>query len=172
MLSIQEIKELIEALDKSSLTEFTLTDGDKVKLELKKQTVSPVPGTPVYSAPVYEMPFPAPAVAQPVSHPQPVTVKSSVQEESQAVPSSKNDNLIDVVSPMVGTFYSSPSPDTPNYVSVGSKVSKNTVVCIVEAMKLFNEIEAECDGEIAEVLVEKGQLVEYGQVLFRVRPSK
>lgn len=70
---------------------------------------------------------------------------------------------------MVGTFYQSPSPDADPYVKVGSKVQKNTVVCIIEAMKLFNEIEAEVDGEIVEVLVKDGQLVEYGQPLFLVK---
>jgi acetyl-CoA carboxylase biotin carboxyl carrier protein len=72
---------------------------------------------------------------------------------------------------MVGTFYKAPEPGKPPYVQVGDKVSKNTVVCIVEAMKLFNEIEAEVDGVIVKVLVEDGQLVEYGQPLFLVKPE-
>jgi len=73
------------------------------------------------------------------------------------------------VSPMVGTFYQSPSPDLPAYVKVGDKVGNETIVCIVEAMKLFNEIEAEVQGEIVEVLVKDGELVEYGQPLFLVK---
>ena len=72
---------------------------------------------------------------------------------------------------MVGTFYSSPSPDAGDYVKIGSKVSKDSIVCIVEAMKLFNEIEAEVNGEIVEMLVKNGQLVEYGQLLFLVKPE-
>lgn len=72
---------------------------------------------------------------------------------------------------MVGTFYASPSPDADVYVKVGSKVSSDSVVCIVEAMKLFNEIEAEVNGEIVEILVKDGQLVEYGQPLFLVKPE-
>ena len=72
---------------------------------------------------------------------------------------------------MVGTFYHSPSPDVDPYVKVGSKVSKDSIVCIVEAMKLFNEIEAEVNGEIVEILVKNGQLVEYGQPLFLVKPE-
>ena len=80
-------------------------------------------------------------------------------------------NLHKITSPMVGTFYESPSPDADAYVKVGSKVTKDSIVCIVEAMKLFNEIEAEVDGEIVEVLVKDGQLVEFGQPLFLVKPE-
>jgi len=80
-------------------------------------------------------------------------------------------NLHKIISPMVGTFYSSPTPDADEYVKAGSKVSKDSIVCIVEAMKLFNEIEAEVNGEVIEVLVKNGQLVEYGQPLFLVKPE-
>ncbi|MGQ0421977.1 acetyl-CoA carboxylase biotin carboxyl carrier protein, partial [Bacillus sp. HC-Mk] len=81
----------------------------------------------------------------------------------------QNENLHKITSPMVGTFYSSSSPDTPPYVSVGDRVSKDSIVCIVEAMKLFNEIDADVEGEIVEILVNNGQLVEYGQPLFLVK---
>ncbi|PWG67687.1 acetyl-CoA carboxylase biotin carboxyl carrier protein, partial [Enterobacter mori] len=81
----------------------------------------------------------------------------------------QDENLHKITSPMVGTFYASSSPEAGPYVTAGSKVNENTVVCIVEAMKLFNEIEAEVKGEIDEVLVENGQLVEYGQPLFLVK---
>ena len=80
-------------------------------------------------------------------------------------------NLHKITSPMVGTFYHSPSPDVDPYVKVGSKVSNDSIVCIVEAMKLFNEIEAEVNGEIVEILVKNGQLVEFGQPLFLVKPE-
>ena len=82
---------------------------------------------------------------------------------------SKEENLYDIISPMVGTFYAAPNPDADPFVVVGSKVQQNTVVCMIEAMKLFNQIEAEVNGEIAEICVENGQLIEYGQTLFRVR---
>ena len=88
------------------------------------------------------------------------------QEEKKVV---QNENLHKITSPMVGTFYSSSSPDTPPYVSVGDRVSKDSIVCIVEAMKLFNEIDADVEGEIVEILVNNGQLVEYGQPLFLVK---
>jgi len=93
-------------------------------------------------------------------------VEAPKQEEKKAV---QDENLHTITSPMVGTFYASSSPDTPAYVSVGDRVSEGTVVCIVEAMKLFNEIEAEVNGEIVEILVNNGQLVEYGQPLFLVK---
>ena len=108
---------------------------------------------------------------QPVA---PVEVETTVaaaqqvpkQEEKKVV---QNENLHKITSPMVGTFYSSSSPDTPPYVSVGDRVSKDSIVCIVEAMKLFNEIDADVEGEIVEILVNNGQLVEYGQPLFLVK---
>ena len=95
-----------------------------------------------------------------------------IKEESQPVvaeTSDKTANLHKITSPMVGTFYGSSSPEEDPYIKVGDKVSKDSIVCIVEAMKLFNEIEGEVSGEIVEILVENGQLVEYGQPLFLVK---
>ena len=80
-------------------------------------------------------------------------------------------NLIEVAAPMVGTFYRSPAPDSPSFVEVGSRVKEGQTLCIIEAMKLMNEIEAECPGEVVEILVENGQPVEYGQVLFLIEPA-
>lgn len=101
--------------------------------------------------------------------PAPQAAKPEASEAAPAQEAPKQDeNLHKITSPMVGTFYASSSPEA-TYVNQGSKVSENTVVCIVEAMKLFNEIEAEVKGEIVEVLVENGQLVEYGQPLFLVK---
>ncbi|MCY2928947.1 MAG: acetyl-CoA carboxylase biotin carboxyl carrier protein, partial [Planctomycetota bacterium] len=82
----------------------------------------------------------------------------------------KADDLLEVTSPMVGTFYSSPSPDSDAFVKIGARIAQDTVVCIVEAMKVMNEIKAECSGVVTESCVENAQPVEYGQVLFRVRP--
>ncbi|MCJ7628114.1 MAG: acetyl-CoA carboxylase biotin carboxyl carrier protein, partial [Longimicrobiales bacterium] len=82
-----------------------------------------------------------------------------------------DDGLLKVICPMVGTYYSSPSPDAPTYVAVGQRVGKGTVLCIIEAMKLMNELESEVEGTIAKVMVENAQPVEYGQVLFLVDPS-
>ncbi len=96
---------------------------------------------------------------------------AAVTEEAPKSASSSDESLHKITSPMVGTFYQAPSPDAPTYVKVGDKVSDETIVCIVEAMKLFNEIEAEIKGEIVEILVKDGQLVEYGQPLFLVKPE-
>jgi len=110
----------------------------------KPQSVAVATGADVAKAPATEMPPPVPA---------------------------KNENLEEIKSPIVGTFYATPSPDSEPYVEVGSHVEPQMVVCIVEAMKVMNEIKAETSGTIAEVLVTNGQAVEYGQVLFRVRPD-
>ncbi len=83
----------------------------------------------------------------------------------------QQENLVEIKSPIVGTFYATPSPDSGPYVEVGSQVTPQTVVCVIEAMKVMNEIKAETSGTIVEVLVTNGQAVEYGQVLFRVRPD-
>jgi acetyl-CoA carboxylase biotin carboxyl carrier protein len=98
------------------------------------------------------------------------TVQSVPANNSAATPADAS-NLHKISSPMVGTFYGSPTPEADSYVKAGSVVTKDSIVCIVEAMKLFNEIEAEVNGEIVEVLVKNGQLVEYGQPLFLVKPE-
>lgn len=164
-MKVQEIRELIKLVDQSNIEEFVFeSDGSKVKMKKNAGvTYSVVKGVP-QEAPKVE--------AAPVQAQQP-EVKPAVQEvpapeAPKAVESTEN--LHKITSPMVGTFYQSPSPDADSYVKPGSKVSGETVVCIVEAMKLFNEIEAEVEGEIVEILVKDGQLVEYGQPLFSVKP--
>lgn len=153
MLSIDEIKQLIELIDESTLDEFELETKDS-KILLKKHKT--VVATAVQEAPI------AVAPAQTV----PVTPAAAPQVEASTA---EDVNLEVITSPMVGTFYASASPEDANFVSVGSKVSAQSVVCIVEAMKLFNEITADIDGEIAEILVSSGELVEFGQPLFKVR---
>ncbi|KMN44157.1 MULTISPECIES: acetyl-CoA carboxylase biotin carboxyl carrier protein [Bacillus] len=161
MFKIQEVRELIKLIDSSNIDEFEYKkDGTTIKMKKRGNEVVTMQ-TPVTKQ-----------VVQPVA---PVEVETAVaaaqvevpkQEEKKAV---QNENLHKITSPMVGTFYSSSSPDTPPYVSVGDKVSKDSIVCIVEAMKLFNEIDADVEGEIVEILVNNGQLVEYGQPLFLVK---
>lgn len=161
MLKVQEIRELIKAIDQSSIEEFKYeVDGTKITLRKERKLMEQV--QPV----VQQAPFSMPA---PVVQPQ---VEKVVQQEvKQEVPTKKENNLHKITSPMVGTFYAAPSPDSSAYVKVGDKVTTSSVVCIVEAMKLMNEIEAEIKGEIVEILVENGQLVEYGQELFLVKPE-
>jgi len=161
MFKIQEVRELIKLIDSSNIDEFEYKkDGTTIKMKKRGNEVVTMQ-TPVTKQ-----------VVQPVA---PVEVETTVaaaqvevpkQEEKKAV---QDENLHKITSPMVGTFYSSSSPDTPAYVSVGDRVSKDSIVCIVEAMKLFNEIDADVDGEIVEILVNNGQLVEYGQPLFLVK---
>ncbi|MEM1502132.1 acetyl-CoA carboxylase biotin carboxyl carrier protein [Domibacillus sp. 8LH] len=160
-MKVQEIRELIKLVDQSGIDEFVFESAGS-KLKMKKST-----GTTTYAA-------------APVSHVQQVSVTpeapaAPVMQETPApeAPKSAADDssLHKITSPMVGTFYQSPSPDKEAYVKAGSKVQPDSVVCIVEAMKLFNEIEAEVSGEIVEILVKDGQLVEYGQPLFLVKPE-
>lgn len=165
MLKVQEIREIIKLIDQSSITEFNYeSNGTTVSLKKGNHTVTTTVN-----------PEPQITEVQKVQE-KPETVQVEKQEKVEAVKEEVQEpagNVTDydheVVSPMVGTFYAAPSPEDDPYVAVGSKVEPHTIVCIVEAMKLFNEIEAEVSGEIVEILVENGELVEYGQPLFRVK---
>ncbi|HJV16596.1 MAG TPA: acetyl-CoA carboxylase biotin carboxyl carrier protein [Bacillales bacterium] len=164
MLKVQEIREIIKLVDQSSLDEFVY-EHEGSKIQMKKGVLSTVtavqPATKAVETIQVSVPTP---VAAPVEQTQVVV------QASQAVkPEAEAANLHKIVSPMVGTFYAAPSPEADAYVKPGSKISKDSIVCIVEAMKLFNEIEAEVNGEIVEVLVKNGQLVEFGQPLFLVK---
>lgn len=170
MLKVQEIRELIKLVDQSNLDELVYeVEGSKIKL--KKNSVGVVsvaePASPVVQAAPKPQVIETAAIKQEVQA-QPKT-ETTVQETVSEVVDTEN--LHKITSPMVGTFYQSPSPDQDAYVKAGSKVTSDSIVCIVEAMKLFNEIEAEVTGEIVEVLVKDGQLVEYGQPLFLVKPE-
>lgn len=155
MLNMKEIHELIKAIDESTIDEFVY-ENEGVSLKLKKHEAGTV--QVMQQAPAAPVQAQAPQAVQQQAAPAP----------AQEAPK-QDENLHKITSPMVGTFYASSSPEAGPYVTAGSKVNENTVVCIVEAMKLFNEIEAEVKGEIVEVLVENGQLVEYGQPLFLVK---
>ncbi|RTQ92882.1 acetyl-CoA carboxylase biotin carboxyl carrier protein [Lysinibacillus telephonicus] len=169
MFKVQELREIIKLVDNSSIDEFVYeNDGAKIKLKKNNGVITEV------VAPKKEDAVAAPVVEQaPVQETQSVQVQKAAEPvvEEKAAPVVADASLHKVTSPMVGTFYQAPSPDAPPYVKVGDKVGEETIVCIVEAMKLFNEIEAEIKGEIVEVLVKDGQLVEYGQPLFLVKPE-
>ncbi|TCO93013.1 acetyl-CoA carboxylase biotin carboxyl carrier protein [Chthoniobacter flavus] len=108
--------------------------------------------------------------AAPVAFPAaPATAAATVSTPDAPAESKETSNLREITSPMVGTFYASPSPDAPSFATVGQEVTEDTVVCIIEAMKVMNEIKAECRGVIAEIVAENGKPVQYGQVLFKVR---
>lgn len=162
-MKIQEIRELIKLIDQSSIDEFSFeNDGSKIKLK-KHNGFTTVVNQPT----VIEKHAPATPVFEALAQTN-APKTTPVAEVAQA--KIEDANLHKIVSPMVGTFYASPNPESGPYVKVGDKVKLDGVVCIVEAMKLFNEIEAEVSGEIVEILVEDGQLVEYGQPLFLVKP--
>ncbi|MCM3716756.1 acetyl-CoA carboxylase biotin carboxyl carrier protein [Fictibacillus phosphorivorans] len=165
MLKIQEIRELIKLIDKSSINEFKY-ENDGSKIVLKKNEAATVTYR-TEEAPVQPVVTQAPPARESAPAAEPVKDSPEVQQEPKA--EEDDSNLHKVVSPMVGTFYAASSPEDPPFVKPGDKVSKDSVVCIIEAMKLFNEIEAEVNGEIVKVLVENGQLVEYGQPLFLVK---
>ncbi len=157
---LQKIEELIEIMKKNELVEVQIEHGDD-KIVLKRSQPQSALGKTV----VVPMIDPASAVSARSNG-----MQISASETSPSGAQSK-EGLVEIKSPLIGTFYTAPSPDSKPYVEVGSHVDAQTVVCIVEAMKVMNEIKAETNGTIAEVLVANGQAVEYGQVLFRVKPE-
>ena len=166
MLKIQELREIIRLVDQSSISEFHY-EKDDAKIQIKKQTA--VQANPVVTEPAAT---PQPIAETPVVHekqPEVVLKEIPKKQATTEVVEENDENLVEIVSPMVGTFYRKPSPESDAYVEVGTKISEDSIVCIVEAMKLFNEIEAETTGEVVEVLVGDGELVEYGQPLFKVK---
>lgn len=146
-MDLEKIAGLVKIIEESSLTQFTIKDGD-LKITMSKLDHPPV---------VAPAGMPMPPVAPPV-----VDTAVNVEETQE-------DNVLYIVSPIVGTFYSAAAPDVPAFVKVGDTVKNGQTVCILEAMKLMNEIQAEFDCEIEAVLVSNEQKVEYGQPLFRVR---
>ena len=159
MIDLEFIERLIAAFDDSGVDSLEIErGGTRVRLaKTPPQTAAPVAiAAPAASAPLAAV---APAAA-PEAAP-------AAEAPAAAAPS----NLIEVTSPMVGTFYRAPAPDAPSYVDVGARVAPGDTLCIIEAMKLMNELECEVSGTIAEICVENAQPVEFGQVLFRVDPS-
>ncbi|CAM3412907.1 acetyl-CoA carboxylase biotin carboxyl carrier protein [Nosocomiicoccus ampullae] len=143
-MNLEYIDQLIEKMDKASLTELSYKDK-VIDISLKRE------------------PKITTQVAQPVSKTEVTPVEKETISDTE-VPEGKT-----IKAPMVGTFYQSPSPEADPYIQVGDKIENDTIVCILEAMKLFNEIEAEVSGEIVDILVEDGEMVEYNQPLFRVK---
>jgi len=159
MIDIRKLKELVRLMTTSDLTELDLRDKEE-QVTIRRATAQAAPQIIHHAAPVAH-----PAPAAPVA-------SAPVAAAAAAAPAANEDaGLIAIESPMVGTFYASPSPDKPSFVSVGGEVGPNSVVCLVEAMKIFNEIKAERAGTIAKVLVKSGQAVEFGQPLYMIKPS-
>lgn len=157
---LQKIKELIEIMKENGLVEVEITTGGDT-IFLKRGQAEPAVGGTVTTGPkTGAVPVGPNATEAPTTPSQAVPQPAPVEEE-----------LIEIKSPLVGTFYATPSPDSPPYVEIGSEVGPQTIVCIIEAMKVMNEIKAETSGTIAEIAVTNGQAVEYGQVLFKVKPD-
>ena len=155
-MDLKEIKQILKLMDTHGLTEFTLEKDDE-KLVLRRDQMTPVQQQVVQASPVM-----AAVPAAPVAAPAAVAA-------APAAPAEDN-KFITIESPMVGTFYSASSPDSEPYTQVGQSVGPDTTVCIIEAMKIMNEIKAEVSGTIEQVCVQNGQAIEFGQALFKVRP--
>jgi acetyl-CoA carboxylase biotin carboxyl carrier protein len=164
-MDFKQIQELIKMVNKSNIGELTVEQKDfRITIKQKEEKVTHVMQAPVHTQPVYaSTPQTSTAVNQPPATSSAVESKS--KEETPA------GNLLTIKSPMIGTFYRKSSPDKPNLVDVGDEITPGKVVCIIEAMKLFNEIESEIKGKIVKVLVEDASPVEYDQPLFLVEPS-
>ncbi len=160
-MDFKQIQELIKMINKSNIGELTIEQKDfRVTIRQKEENITQV----VSAAPVHAAPAPV-HTAAPVSA-APAATSEKPREEQPAA-----SNFVTIKSPMIGTFYRKASPDKPNLADVGTEVSPGKVVCIIEAMKLFNEIESEVKGKIVKVLVEDASPVEYDQPLFLVEPA-
>ena len=156
-MDLQKIKQVVDLMKKSDLSEFEIQDQE-FKLRIKRD----VPGKPQQTVTTAT---PAPAPAPQVAAPAPVS------QATAPAPIAADPSLKTITSPMVGTFYSAASPDAPPFVGVGSQIKSDTNVCIIEAMKVMNEIQAEVTGTVVECLVASGTSVEFGQALFRVKAN-
>ncbi|MHB1168124.1 MAG: acetyl-CoA carboxylase biotin carboxyl carrier protein [Longimicrobiales bacterium] len=166
-MDLDFLKGLIEAVDESGIDTLEINRaGTRIRIS-KTPTATVTTAAPALAAPPQPVALPPAAPAAPAAQ--------SAGQDAAAAPAAPAEasasNLIDVVSPMVGTFYRAPAPEAPSYVEIGSTVHKGQTLCILEAMKLMNELESEVDGVVREILVENADPVEYGQVLFRIEPS-
>jgi acetyl-CoA carboxylase biotin carboxyl carrier protein len=162
LFDVEALRQVIEVLETSDVTQLTWKRGDE-QLTLRRGP----PATIVQAVPAIAAPIASDRSA--AERATPHAAAESAQAPAQREPAAKPGHL--VTSPFVGTFYRTPAPDQPPFVEVGASVRKGQVLCIIEAMKLMNEIEAEVPGTVAEILVENGQPVEFGQPLFRIEPS-
>jgi len=162
-MDIREIQNLIKFVAKSGATEVKL-EMDDIKITIKTTSDASTEGTTTY---IQQLP-----ASQPVQQQAPAAAQPQAPAAIQAAPvADENAKYLVIKSPIIGTLYRKPSPDKPTFVEVGSTISKGDVVCVIEAMKLFNEIESEISGKIVKVLVDDSSPVEYDQPLFLVDPS-
>jgi len=159
-MDYKQIQDLVKMINKSNISELSIKDGE---FEITIKQESGLTGTPVYAQPVA---MAAPVAAAPIAAP--AAAPSTAAPAASEAPAANNDKLHTIKSPMIGTFYRSPSPDKPPFVNVGDEVKQGQPICIVEAMKLFNEIECEVNGRIVKVLVDEASPIEYDQPMFIV----
>ena len=166
-VDFQQLRELLSAIANTDITELTLKSDD-FELEVTKGSVISTQELIPVAQPAVMTPPPPPAIA---NRETPGTPPPSEPMIPAPPPNAEQQKWVEVTSPMVGTFYRAPAPDEPSFVDVGERISKGDTVCIIEAMKLMNDIEAEVSGEVMEILVENGEPVEFGQALMRVNPG-
>lgn len=152
-MDLKEIKRLVQLVEEANISHLSI-DSDGTKIEIKKELGQATFPQHYQTHAIHHAPA-APALA-------PVAAETPVDSEA---------NLTPIKAQMVGTFYASPSPDAPQYVKVGDRIKEGQVICIIEAMKLFNEIEADHSGVVEKICVSSGNAVEFGQLLFLVRPE-
>jgi len=166
-MEFKQIQELIKAINKSNISELTVEEGE-FKITIKQAQTTETSFVAV------QAPMPMPQmISQPapqqIAAPQQATAPAAAQAPQPAT--ANNGNAVTIKSPMIGTFYRSPSPDKPSFVNVGDEIKQGDVLCIIEAMKLFNEIESEVSGKIIKMLADDASPVEYDQPLFLVEPA-
>lgn len=165
-MEYKQIQELIKTINKSNISELSIEEGD-FKITIKQENSAPAQ---YVAMPQAAMPVSMP---QPIHQPQaaPAAAPAQAAPAAPAAPAAGNDaNLVTIKSPMIGTFYRSSAPDKPSFVNVGDEIKQGQVLCIIEAMKLFNEIESEVNGRIVKVIADNSSPVEYDQPLFLVEP--
>ena len=167
-MDFKQIQELIRLVNESNIGEVSLEQKDfKITIKQKEEPVSTFMASSVQAAPMY-LPQAAP---QQLPQAAPAAQPQAAQAPAAAAAPASGGKMVTIKSPMIGTFYRRPSPDKPNYLEVGDRVDAGKVVCIIEAMKLFNEIESEVSGKVVKILVEDASPVEYDQPLFEVEQS-
>ena len=157
-MDLKQIQDLVKMVNKSNISELSIEEKD-IKITIKQKEDKYVTGVPAQQVQTPPMPIAVSA-----------TATAAAPAASTSAAPAASDNLLTIKSPMIGTFYRRPSPDKPNFVEEGDEVKNGKVVCIIEAMKLFNEIESEISGRVVKILVEDSTPVEYDQPLFLVEP--
>ncbi len=155
MFDLRYVKKLVDMLDGSSVDSIEISSDKGMKIRISKAQQQAV----VMAAPAVAAPAPPPAAAAPAAAP------------AAAKPEAPKESLLEAKSPMVGTFYAAPEPGAKPYLAVGDSVRKGQIICIIEAMKIMNEIESEFDGVVRQIVAQDAHPVEYGQVLFRIAPN-